>query len=120
MELLVGIGLLLVVSIPFVVALRRSNELFVARVRRGQVEFVRGRMPQSLYDDLADVFAGSAAAGRVRVVVEGGRARAELKGIDGNLAQRVRNVVGRFQVAQIRAGRRAPNRAARRRARARA
>jgi hypothetical protein len=116
-ELLVGIGILIALAIPFAIALRRSNELFRARVRSGRLELSRGRIPQALFDDLEDVFAGSLADAELRVVVEGGRARAELKGIEGTLAQRVRNVVGRFRVAEIRAGRRAPNRAARRRAR---
>lgn len=117
MELLFGLGLLVVLSIPFALALRRSNELFRARVRAGKLELVRGRIPQGLFDDLEDVFAGSTVDADLRVVKEHGRARVELTGAGEATTQRVRNVVGRFQVAEIRAGRRAPNRAARRRRR---
>ncbi|HLV64442.1 MAG TPA: DUF3634 family protein [Polyangiaceae bacterium] len=115
MALLVGLGLLVALSVPLWVALRRSNELFVMRVRRGRPELVRGRVPQALFDDLSDVFSGTRLDAELRVVVEAGRPRVLLSGAHGSIAQRVRNVVGRFRTAEIRAGRRAPNRAARRR-----
>jgi len=115
MALIVGLLLLFALSVPLWVALRRSNELFVLRVRGGRPELVRGRIPQALFDDLADVFAGTRVDAEIRVVAEGGRPRVLLSGPQGALAQRVRNVVGRFRAAEIRAGRRAPNRAARRR-----
>lgn len=118
MALLFGLGLLLLAAIPFVIALRRSNELFVARVRKGELEVVRGRLPQGLFDDLEDVFARTQADASLRVVVENRRPRAEIRGVDEGTAQRVRNVIGRFPLAEIRAGRRAPNRAARRKRRA--
>jgi hypothetical protein len=114
MDLLFGLALLVVVALPLVYAIRRSTELFVLRVRRGRVEFVRGRVPGALFADVEDIFAGTKANAEIRVVAEGGRARALVRGIEGSLAQRVRNVVGRFHIAEIRAGRRPANRAARR------
>lgn len=115
MTLLVGLGILLLLAIPFAISLRRSNELFRARVRGGEMELLRGRIPQAMFDDLNDVFAGTSAEGELTVVVEGGRPRTRLRGFGEATAQRVRNVVGRFRVAEIRAGRRAKNRAQRRR-----
>lgn len=117
-SLLFGLGLLLLLAIPFGYALRRSNELFVARVRAGKLEVLRGRLPQSLFDDLEDVFARTKADVSLRVVVEDRRPRLYIKGAEEGTAQRARNVIGRFPLAEIRAGRRAPNRAARRRSRA--
>lgn len=117
MSLLFGLGLLLLLAIPFAFALRRSNELFVAEVRAGELEIVRGRLPQGLYDDLEDVFARAKSNASLRVVVENRRPRLEIRGADEGTAQRARNVIGRFPLAEIRAGRRAPNRAARRKRR---
>jgi hypothetical protein len=117
-SLLFGLGLLLLLAIPFGYALRRSNELFVARVRAGKLEVVRGRLPQGLFDDLEDVFARTKADAALRVVVEDRRPHLKIKGADEGTAQRARNVIGRFPLAEIRAGRRVPNRAARRRRRA--
>jgi hypothetical protein len=104
-------------AIPFAISIRRSNVLFRARVRGGELELVRGRIPQAMFDDLSDVFAGTTADGELTVVVERGRPQTQVRGFSEATAQRVRNVVGRFRVAQIRAGRRAKNRAQRRRAR---
>jgi hypothetical protein len=114
-ELLVGLGILLLLAIPFALSIRRSNMLFRARVRGGEIEIVRGRIPQAMFDDLSDVFAGTSANGEVIVVKEDGRPRTQVHGLSEATAQRVRNVVGRFRVAEIRAGRRGRNRAQRRR-----
>jgi hypothetical protein len=114
LALLVGLAILVVLAIPFAISLRRSNELFRARVRAGKLELLRGRMPQALFDDLDDVFAGTDLNAELRVVRERGRPQTELKGLEGATAQRVRNVIGRFKAAEIRAGRRGSNRASRR------
>ena len=46
---------LLVLAIPLVVALMRANELFYIRVRGGKVRVARGRIPQKLLNDLAEI-----------------------------------------------------------------
>ena len=117
MALLVGLGILLVLIIPLAISIRRSNELFRARVRDGDVELIRGRIPQAMFDDLNDVFAGRAENGERTVTVERGLPHTRVDGFNEATSQRVRNVVGRFRVAEIRAGRRAKNRAQRRRTR---
>jgi len=117
MNLIVGLVLLLCFAAPLVWAIRRSTELFVLRVRSGRVEFVRGRVPAALFSDVEDIFARTTASAEIRVVAEGGRPRALVRGLEGGLSQRVRNVVGRFHIAEIRAGKRPANRAQRRRRR---
>lgn len=117
--LLVGLAVLVLLCLPLAISLARSNELFVIRVELGNVELVRGRVPPALLQDLEDVFQATSASARIRVVAERGRPRVTVSELDEGLAQRVRNVVGRFPIAQIRAGRRPANRF-QRRARARA
>jgi hypothetical protein len=99
--------LLLAAAIAIAVGLRRANELFVVDVGGGRARLVRGRLPPRLLADLADVArAAPSARGRVRVVVRS--ARAEVVhggGLDPATAQRVRNVVGQFGLAQLRGGR---------------
>lgn len=84
--------------------LRRVNELFVLRVHRGRLEIVRGRLPQALLDDIADVVARSRAANlELRVISEGGMPRLLTRGSQSEeVAQRLRNVLGRWTVGQIR------------------
>jgi hypothetical protein len=91
------------------VATARANELFVLRVSRGRVEVVRGGVPPRLLADLRDVLRRDAGAdGVVRVTTDAGRARVDAKGkLAPELLQRLRNVVGTWDVAKIRAGRRA-------------
>jgi hypothetical protein len=114
MIMLVGLGILALVAVPLVFAILRSNELFHARVRQGDVELVRGRAPQALISDLRDIFERTTIDGDIRVVAEDRRPKVVLRGVEGALAQRVRNVVGRFQAAEIRAGRKGSRRDVRR------
>lgn len=114
MTLFLGLAVLVLLCIPLAISLSRSNELFVFRVQLGDVELVRGRVPPALLQDLEDIFRATSASAWVRVVAERGRARVIVAELDEGLAQRVRNVVGRFPIAQIRAGRRPANRFQRR------
>jgi Protein of unknown function (DUF3634) len=107
--LLVALAFLLL-SAPLVLALVRANELFFLRIRGGEVAIRRGRVPQRLLDDIADVVATVDRA-TLRGVVEGGRPRLYA---DGELSpehkQRLRNVIGTWSVAQIRSAPRARSR----------
>ena len=107
MDLLVGFGLLLLLVIPLALALRRATSLFVLGVRDGRVELSSGQVPPRLLRDIEDVMRRSG-AGRatLRVIAEGGRPRVVGTGLDPATLQRLRNVVGGWTVAQIRAGRR--------------
>jgi hypothetical protein len=106
MTWLISIGVLGLALWPLIVSIRRSTELFVIRVRDGQVRFSRGRMPQGLLDDIADVM-DSPSIGRaeLRAVRRGGRAELVTRGeLSSEQLQRLRNVLGRYPVAQIMAG----------------
>ena len=105
-SLLFGLGMLALLAIPLVISIRRSNELFVLDVRKGTTSFRRGRMPQRLLDDIGDVVRKPRVlSATIRVVTEGGTARVIAKGqINEGQIQRVRNVLGTYEVAQIRAG----------------
>ena len=90
-------------------AARRANELFVIRVERGNVRHLRGRLPPALLSAIAEVVA--------RPVVERATVRALLRDrvpaleVRGRVpdfqVQQLRNVLGQFPAARIRAGRRA-------------
>jgi hypothetical protein len=109
MALLLGLGFLLILAIPLAVSMHRANELFLVEVRQGQVRLVRGHAPPRLLHDLGDVVTrprvGSA---RIRVVTEDGAPRVLAEGdLTDAHRQQLRNVVGTWPVAKIRAGRRA-------------
>jgi hypothetical protein len=99
------------VLLAFGFALRRANELCAVSARAGTLELVRGRMPQALFAELADIAQRERLDGvELRVVSEGGAPRLVLVGMPQPAAeQAVRNVLGRYNLTQIRTGRlRAP------------
>ncbi len=96
--------ILLLVSIPLVVALMRANELFLLRISGGQVRVARGRIPQKLLNDLAEILRDPPMdEGSLRGVAEDRRVRIYPTGelTDGQ-KQRIRNVVATWPVARIR------------------
>jgi hypothetical protein len=96
--------LLLVVTIPVVVGLLRANELFCLRLHDGRIRIARGRIPQRLLDDIADVLhAPPVTHGTLRGVSEDGRVRvyAEADLTDAQ-RQRLRNVLGGWTALQVR------------------
>ncbi len=109
MTLVVSLLVLAVLAVPLVVSIARSTELFVLRVEDGTLHFVRGRMPPRLLEELRDVVRRSAIrSGTIKAVVEDGAPRVTATGLGEGDLQAVRNVVGTFRLAQIRAGRRPP------------
>jgi hypothetical protein len=88
-------------------AARRANELFAIRVLRGTALHIRGRVPAALFSAIAEVAA--------RPPIERATLRAVLRGrvptleVAGNVPdyqiQQLRNVLGQFPTARIRAGR---------------
>ncbi len=105
MELLITVVLLLVLLIPLAVSIRRATDLFILEADDGQVRFVRGRIPQSLLDEISDVLVRSKSTGRLRVFVERREARIDARGdfTPGTL-QQLRNVIGNVPLQRIRAG----------------
>jgi hypothetical protein len=96
--------LLLLFSIPLVVALLRANELFLVRVRGGRVRVARGRIPQALLNDFAEILRDPPILeGSLRGVVEDRRLRIYPEGeLSEGQKQRIRNVVAGWPVAKIR------------------
>jgi hypothetical protein len=92
------------VAIPLVVALLRANELFVVRFRAGRARVARGRIPQALLNDLADVLRSNPTDDvALRGVVEDQRVRVYAEGeLSEAQRQQIRNVVSGWPVAKIR------------------
>jgi uncharacterized protein DUF3634 len=101
------------VCLPFALALRRATELFVVRVRDGRATFVRGRIPQSLLDDISEVVKEPPVRrARLHAVRRGGRAVLVAQGeLGSQQKQRLRNVVGQYPLQRIAAGGRPGRRA---------
>jgi hypothetical protein len=90
-----------------IAAVDASRRLLDIRVDHGRVVKLEGRAPGDLVHDVEDVLARSSASGRIVVQLEGNRAAVRVSGeIDEGTVQRLRNVVGRFPTARLRAARR--------------
>lgn len=101
--ILLAIG---VVVLLFGLSLRRANELFCVKVRNGRPRLARGKAPPRLMSDLEDVLTRARVKeAEVRVVVENRRPRVLSSGVTSGTEQQLRNVVGTWQLAQIRAAR---------------
>jgi hypothetical protein len=97
-------ALLLVIAVPLVLALVRANELFCLRVRGERIVIARGRIPQRLLDDIADVVQRGQRHATIRGVVEDRRVRVYVEGdLSPEERQRLRNTVSTWPVAKIRA-----------------
>ncbi|MEP7119708.1 MAG: DUF3634 family protein [Byssovorax sp.] len=96
--------ILLVLAIPLVVALMRANELFLLRIRGGEIRVARGRIPQKLLNDLAEILRDPPMEeGSLRGVSEDRRVRIYPTGeLTEAQKQRIRNVVATWPVARIR------------------
>ncbi|HKY36057.1 MAG TPA: DUF3634 family protein [Polyangiaceae bacterium] len=107
--LLRGLGLLLLSLFALYAwrALSRARELFRLSARHGELSLERGRLPPALLQELADVARRERLHEVViRAVVEGGKPRLIVDGDSKGAEQPLRNVLGRFTLLQIRAGRR--------------
>ena len=92
-------------AVPLGIAIRRSTELFVLEINRGQIKLRRGRLPLALFREIAEVVKSSGITGRLRVIVEQQAPTLDLRGGgDAATLQRLRNVVGTYPLAKIRAG----------------
>jgi hypothetical protein len=100
------LGLPCLVLLAFGIALRRANELFALSARAGKLELVRGRLSPALFAEFADIVLRERLDGEIRVLSESGVPRLVLHGArHAALEQALRNVLGRYPVSQIRAGR---------------
>lgn len=88
-------------------AMRRANELFALSARAGKLELLRGRLSPALFSEFADIARRERLDGtEIRVLSESGAPRLTFMGPENRAAeQALRNVLGRYPVSQIRAGR---------------
>jgi len=107
MWLLLGALLLGVLLLPIVRGLWLATELFRISARNGELTLNRGRLPPALFTELADVARRQKLdLVEIRAVVEGGVPKLLLQGESAKAAEQpLRNVLGRFTLAQIRTGR---------------
>ncbi len=105
MDVWIGLLILAAFALPLARAISRGTELFVLRVERGRCRFVRGRIPPSLLRELEDVLRMNQSSGQLKAVQERGAAVWVAKGdfSDGTL-QQLRNVLGTYPLAKIKAG----------------
>lgn len=99
-------ALLLLLAVPLVVAMMRANELFLLRVEGAELRRVRGRIPQRLLDDCADILGRAGVLElELRAIIEDGRPKLYANG-DEELArpvrQQLRNALGQWKVAALR------------------
>ena len=106
MTSLLLLAALFLALIPIALAVRRSTELFVVKVRDGEARFFRGHIPQSLLDEIADVVRTPRVPHVDLVVVRrDGRPELSARGdLHPDQAQRLRNVLGQYSVQRIAAG----------------
>lgn len=103
-----GLFGLAVLAIGF--SLRRANELFVLAAHAGALSVKRGRLPAALFSDLEDIAARERLDNvEIRALSESGVPRLSFSNPNhAGAEQAARNVIGRFNVRQIRAGQRRP------------
>jgi hypothetical protein len=104
-----GLVLLGVVLVVFARAVRRGTELFRIRVRDGELELERGRLPPALFHEIADIVRlHRIRNATISAALSGGAARLVLEhdGAAASAEQPLRNVLGRFTTTQLRSGRR--------------
>lgn len=107
MWLWIALAALFLLCVPLAVGLRRATDLCVIEVVSGRPRLRRGRLPPALMSEITDIVRRNrVVAGRLRVVTEGGEPRLVADaGFPADATQQLRNVVGRYRVAQLRSGR---------------
>jgi hypothetical protein len=103
----IWLGLTCLVLAGFGLALRRANELFALSARAGKLQLLRGRLSPALFAEFADIAVRERLDGvEIRVLSESGSPRLIWRGEPNAAAEQgLRNVLGRYPVVQIRAGR---------------
>jgi hypothetical protein len=93
-----------VAIVVLVLITRNANLLFVAKVKNGQICYVRGRAPKKLLADMGEVVRRRPVqAASLRVTVLDGMASLASRGdLDDQERQRLRNILGMWPVAKIR------------------
>ena len=96
------LALLLILVVGYFVV-SRMNELFCLSYRDGKALLVRGRIPNTLHQDVVDVLTRAGVdQATVRGVKAEGYARLVCRGVDDGVAQRLRNVFGTHPISVMR------------------
>ena len=105
MYALVLFSLAAAVVVTILLLTRNANVLFTATVRDGRLTSVKGRIPKRLARDLEDVLrTRPVPRARLRVIVRDRRPFLEAEGeLQDEERQRLRNVLGTWETAKIRA-----------------
>lgn len=82
-----------------------SRRLLTIEVKEGSVVRAAGKVPSDFYAEVTDVLSRAKASGRADFKWQRGRAVLVASGLGDDVSQRLRNVLGRFPVAKLRAGR---------------
>jgi len=102
----------LLALVPLIRSVRRATQLFVVKLHAGQAFFLRGRIPQGLLADIADVARSShIEQAEVRAVRRSGRAELYFGGVvSPEDQQRLRNAVACYSLQRISTGARPSSR----------
>ena len=93
---------------------RASRRLLVLHVKNGLIYRAKGRAPAELLHDIEDITERAGAQGKIEILVENGSAAVRTSaGWDAGVVQRLRNAVGRFPIAKLRAAPTVENRSPR-------
>ncbi len=100
----VGIALLVLALVALWVVADRRRTIATVAFERGRAKVVRGRLPARVMLEVRDVAERNRIAhGRLTVRREDGAPRVDLHGVDDpRAAQQLRNVIGRFRLAELR------------------
>ena len=92
------------VIVALVVSADRRRTLVVIGFERGHARVTRGRVPPRVLAEIRDVAERNRLAkGSVTLRRESGEVRVDLVGVeDPRAAQQLRNVIGRFRLAELR------------------
>ncbi len=101
---LLGIAILIAAVVAVVVAADRYRTVAVVTFERGKAHATRGRLPARVMNEIRDVAERmKIRSGKVTIRRESGTARVDLTGVDDpRAAQQLRNVIGRFRLAELR------------------
>ena len=99
----IAVGALALFVFGFFAAARSHQRLLVVEVSRGRITGAKGRALPAVMSDFEDVLKKTSTSAVIILVVRGGQVAVETSGhVDENIAQRLRNVVGRFPAARLR------------------
>ncbi|MET0283150.1 MAG: DUF3634 family protein [Polyangiales bacterium] len=97
------VALAALVSIAaLIIAATRAREVCVLSVRDGKLAVTRGGLPGYVLEALGDVVRrGRVERATIRVLRDGDRARVDASGLDAQILQQTRNVIGIYPLAKL-------------------